>query len=192
MNSRCIQISEGDKFTIVFSEPTNRPGGVSIQEKADVDALLDFPVFSIGDDYQGEWISTTTFEITLLELNTMIGFDPIIGLTVAKVKATAGLMNEEETSVVSTSISPPLKGSFGTYISTQKVLAGHSATLILQSGITSQVTVPVDARSVGITNSDIGSNGISIFGNTIDVSTSDENSCELVEEDLFELCLVPV
>eukprot|EP00163_Fabomonas_tropica_P011415 TRINITY_DN220_c0_g1_i1.p1 TRINITY_DN220_c0_g1~~TRINITY_DN220_c0_g1_i1.p1 ORF type:complete len:1921 (+),score=416.50 TRINITY_DN220_c0_g1_i1:286-5763(+) len=56
--------SVGDKFTISFYEPTNRPG---IATKADIDQVFSFSS-SIGGDYTGVWTSHQVAVITVLNI----------------------------------------------------------------------------------------------------------------------------
>lgn len=173
-----IEYSVGDRITIRFSEPTNRPGGTDIMNKDNVDKLFSFPGYSLGDDYQGRWLTTSTFGIKILELNTNVALDPKIGSTTAVVKANGGLKDSKGISSNSTSRSAPLSGSFGAFSVAKKVSANNAASTVLPSGTAVEILVPQEVRSLGITRNDDTSGNIKFLGNVIDVVPSEKQACD--------------
>jgi len=166
----------GDTLTIRFSAPTNQPGGTVVQSKTAVDGLFTFSQI-LGTSltaYTGQWIDTSTFRITINDItgNT----NPQIGLTTVSVNPSAHLKNSAGTSLVSTSTSPTLSGSFGTFTVSQLVLGGGTAVATLPSGISAQITLPpASAGTVTITKTTApttGSSGsaLGFLGNVADIS----------------------
>lgn len=100
--------SSGDTITILFSVPTNTPGGNGTQSKTAVDSLFSFPGTFDTATYTGQWVSTTTFVITISDVGNA---NPQIGDF--RITAIGNITNTSGTSSVSTTESPPLEGSFG-------------------------------------------------------------------------------
>ncbi len=59
-------LSDGDTLTITFNQATDRPGGTEVQNKSRVDSMIDFEN-SLGENYTGQWISITEFQITIVD-----------------------------------------------------------------------------------------------------------------------------
>ncbi|MDE1830417.1 MAG: NHL repeat-containing protein, partial [Thaumarchaeota archaeon] len=145
------QFGDGDTITIQFSEPTNEPGGTGLQNKAGVDAIFTFSQ-GLGTNYSGQWINPSTFVITIIDATG--NGSPQIGVTTASVNAGANLKSSDGTSIASTSISPPLSGSFGAFEINTFVAPGGTGSIILPSGITASVTLPpTTSTTVSVTGS---------------------------------------
>lgn len=136
------EYSEGDEFTIRFSEPTNAPGRGDVLTKDKVDELFDFTPYSLGEDYVGVWKNPSTFIITVTEqLLGDVTKEPTLGSTQAQV--IGNIKNLKENSIVSNSISPPLSGNFGPFKSIRQ--ANENMTLVqdLPSGIKLAIGFPI-------------------------------------------------
>ena len=106
---------EGDTITVRFSEATNRPFFTEadpILSKANLDDLFSFSE-NIGDDYTGVFVNPLTLVITIVDAVNLES-PPQIGLLTLQVKDDlVQLRDEADTSLASTSLSPPLTGTFG-------------------------------------------------------------------------------
>jgi len=99
-----------DTITILFSETTNRASFTDDSlSKAEVDSIFEFST-SLGDDYIGRWITPAKFLITIKDSDNE---NPQFGSFSLLVKLSAGLKDESESSLVSTTSSPVLSGTFG-------------------------------------------------------------------------------
>jgi len=104
-------LTNGDTITVTFSEATSRPffDPVTVISKTNLDNLFTFSQ-SIGTSYTGKWKNPLTLEITV---GDSTGGTATVGVLTLTVNAGANLKNAENTSLVSTSLSPTLTGSFG-------------------------------------------------------------------------------
>ena len=64
----------------------------------------------IGDDYNGVWLNPRTLQITILDAT--VDTPPQVGSLQLIVKASGNLRNADNTSLVSTAVSPELGGTF--------------------------------------------------------------------------------
>jgi len=103
----------GDTITVRFSEATNGLTlPIPVATKAQLDDLFIFSE-NIGDDYSGEFINALTLVITIDDAVNLES-PPQIGLLTLQVKNDAvELKDALESSLPSTSLSPPLTGTFG-------------------------------------------------------------------------------
>jgi len=102
-----------DTITVLFSETTNRPfftDDDTALTKDDVDGIFEFSD-SLGDDYEGQWITPAVFLITILNSNN--NENPQPNSFSLSLKLTANLKDEAESSLVSIASSPLLTGTFG-------------------------------------------------------------------------------
>jgi hypothetical protein len=97
--------SAGDTLTLVFDMDTNTP---AVGSKADIDALIKFSV-PLGADYTGRWDSPRILVIIIKDIGQS---DPKVGLLRAAIQESGNLLSPSGNSDVSTSVSPPLIGSF--------------------------------------------------------------------------------
>lgn len=100
-----------DEILITFDEPTNTPGGNGTLTRTVVNSFLSFSQ-NLGTDYDGQWISTSQIVISIVN---PAGSDPpqIDVLTISTIGTL--LRDDEEVSLPSNSVSPPLSGNWGTY-----------------------------------------------------------------------------
>ncbi len=99
---------DDDTITVRFSEATNQP---PVATKNELDSLLSFSQ-NLGSDYSGQWKNALTLAITINDASGST--PPQISQLTATVKSGGNLKDSEKTSLVSTSTSPPLTGTFGT------------------------------------------------------------------------------
>jgi hypothetical protein len=103
----------GDTITVRFSESTS---GTLYTTKSDLDKLFayqnnDAPI-SLASDYAGKWINDKTLVLTIVTPSSDTA--PVIGQFQIKVKSNLlQLTDAAKTSEASTSLSPPLLGTFG-------------------------------------------------------------------------------
>lgn len=128
--------SAGDTLTLVFDMDTNQP---AVGSKADIDALIKFSV-PLGADYTGSWTSPRTVVITIKDIGQS---DPKVGLLRAAIQEAGNLLSPSGTSDVSTSVSPPLIGSF----------AARDAS-------TFNYFIPLDANNVRVDPQDFAAYGV--------------------------------
>jgi len=134
-----------DTITVRFSEATNEPfkGTANQLSKANLDDLFIFSQ-SIGDDYSGEWLNALTLEITIVDSENLES-PPVIGeLTITVRDDVVQLRDEANSSTASTSVSPPLAGTFGNkagpFITSLVALDPFANTLDFGDGDTITVT----------------------------------------------------
>ena len=178
-----IEISVDDVIILRFDKSTNTPGGLGLLDKNKVDNLFRFvdssgnPIVP-GADYEGRWINALTFQITILELNVNVAFDPVIGDTIAMVKLSANLKDVDEKSVVSASKSKPLAGSFAPFNVQKSVEPNGTATTVLPSGLTIGITFPDGSDKVTISKSMATTGSFKFLGHTIEINSATDNSCD--------------
>ena len=100
----------GDTITVRFTENTNEP---AVSTKTALDDLFTFSQV-LGTDpnaYSGVWLNERTLEITILV--TTGATPPEVGSLTFTVKTGGNLRNEDNTSLNSVAVSPPLSGTFG-------------------------------------------------------------------------------
>jgi len=97
----------GDVITVTFDKPTNRPQAAT---KTNLENLFTFSQ-NFGTDFIGSWTSASVLQITIVDATGAT--PPTIGGLTVTAKASGNLKNEAGTSLASTSVSPPLAGSFG-------------------------------------------------------------------------------
>ena len=173
--------SDGINMTIIFSEQTNRPGGTSVLNKASVDNLFTFSQ-NLGTDYVGQWINPSVFVIQIRDSTGAT--PPSIGVLVVTVKQSANLQNIGNTSLASTSISPLLAGTFGTFTVSIPVADGGSAVTTLPSGIIAGLTLPAgNEGTIQITRSSVSTDQIThgatvnFLGNVADIIPQSGANC---------------
>ena len=119
--------SNGDVFTVKFTEETNQP---PVSSKNDLDFLFDFSdkgdrSVEIGQEYTGKWVDDKTLSITVIDSESQN--PPRLGQSFLIIKSESGLKNKSNTSIDSSSVSLPVEGDFGTnedYIPEPKPICG--------------------------------------------------------------------
>lgn len=99
-------LSANDNLTLHFSYPTNTPAAAS---KSQIDNLVDFEGYSLGDDYNGTWTSNVILEITVTDAtngNLSIGSN-------INILASGNLMNAEESLAATIGNNVILQGAWG-------------------------------------------------------------------------------
>jgi len=166
-----VVFGNGDTLTITFDSQTNRPtAGI----KSEIDNVFEFtqvvvpggvPVpISIGDGYVGKWVSTSVFEIRIVDFRNNDG--PQVGQLSVKVKASGNLLDITQSSVPSISEFSFLGGNFGE-------LRGPVATSL----VAEDLPPIVPDYSVGdriILRFDVDTNGIALFGTNMDREEVDQ------------------
>ena len=177
--------SNEDTITVKFSEPTNQP---AVATKADLDRLFIFSQ-SIGDDYSGEFTLPSTLVITIVDSENL-EVPPEVGVLTVTVRD-SGDLQAATGSLPSTAVSPPLSGTFGTFIEVIPVTDGGSAFTKLPAGTTSELslsagvsttvtTVRVDESQVSdslpspVETQDVT---VDFAGDVIDIVTTDDKGC---------------
>jgi len=132
--------SVGDTLTVRFSEATNQPfkGTTNSLTKTDLLNLFTFSQ-TLGDGFTGTWNNPSTLIITITDITNAT--PPTIDSLTVTVKTGASLKNEAGNSLVSTSTSGALTGSFGTFTVSITVAAGGTSSIDLPSGQTVEVTL---------------------------------------------------
>lgn len=105
--------SDGDVIIVKFSEPTNTP---NLDSKEKLLSLFDLipEDTSLGNDFTGTFIDASTLHITIKNSTIEFGNPPELGLFKIQAKSDEiQLLNSGLSSFPSTSISPSLKGDFG-------------------------------------------------------------------------------
>jgi hypothetical protein len=178
--------SSGDTLTIRFDDATNQP---AVATKANLDALFTFSQ-SLGDDYSGSWTQPNTLIITITDSTS--DAPPVIGELVATINAAGNLKNAAGTSLPSTSLSPVLTGTFGTFVEVIPVADGGTAISILPSGITSSITLPdgvsgiiTVTRTTGLDTLNATAT-IDFLGTVVDIAPSEGADCSLGCEISFD------
>jgi hypothetical protein len=179
-NSGAVTFHAGDTFSVVFSEPTNEPGGTGTLDQSTINSIFSF-LPSLGSaTYTGKWTNPSLFNITM---NTVDGANPaIIGTTTIQAIGTGtdSIKNSAGTSSASSSKSPPLSGSFGTFSVSLTVASGGTAVTTLPSGITAQVTLPssssgtVTIAKTTASTSGSGGSTLQFLGGSTDISVPSE------------------
>jgi hypothetical protein len=106
--------SDGDVFRLTFDRPSNRApdGDGRTHDKSGVDDLFRFTEGTIlGDDYQGRWVGSAAFEITVLDTTGSTGV--ALGAFAVIPTGTDKIKDIDETSDGSSFASPLLHGEFG-------------------------------------------------------------------------------
>jgi len=110
--------SDGDTITVRFSEETNEPfkGTDDQVTQTDLDKIFKYlqgggELTSLAGSYSGKWLNALTLRITID--NADIATKPAIAQLRLEVKETAELQDQDKSSIFSTSLSPPLTGTFG-------------------------------------------------------------------------------
>jgi len=160
-----VVFGNGDTFTITFDKQTNRP---TTGTKSEIDNVFEFRqgggVISLGANYVGSWLSTTVFELRIVDSTGNGG--PLIGALTVQVKASGNLFDITHTSDPSISESSVLGGNFGE-------LRGPVPT-----SFAAQDLPPIVAGySVGdriILRFDVDTNGIALFGTNMDREEVDQ------------------
>jgi YVTN family beta-propeller protein len=167
--------------TAVFSESTNKPGGIAVQNKNNVDNIFTFSQ-SLGANYTGQWVTSSTFVITIKDSTGAT--PPAIGVFSATVNPSANLKNTGGTSLPSISTSPLLAGTFGTFTVSIPVTDGGSAVVTLPSGITTTITLPSGSegtiditKSNGTTTQTTNGTTINFLGNIANITPQGGASC---------------
>jgi hypothetical protein len=180
-----------DSFSIVFSEPTNEPGGTGLLQASAINNIFTFSPSLGSGDYNGSWVTPRLFNVTMKTVDNT--HPAIIGTTTVQATGTGenGITNNAAPfSAASTSISPPLKGSFGTFSVTNTVAGGGTAVTTLPSGIILQTTIgstSSETNTVSTTTAPTtGSGGstLSFLGTPIDNSLP-PGSCSNASECTF-------
>jgi len=177
-----LQISKNDILIIRFSESTNTPGGLGIQNKNGVDEIFEFEDGSgnkiiPGKEYEGQWTNPSTFKIKILKVDENLSIYPVTGEATVSVKSSANLKNSQETSPNSTSKSNLLKGSYSPFSVTKKVEPDGSASTVLPSGLIVEISIPSGSERVSISRSIPETFGKILLGHSIDIIT-EEDACE--------------
>lgn len=102
-DSEATDLSTGDLLTITFDADTNE---LDVGSTSAIDAVLSFSQL-IGTSYTGKWSSASTLVITISDAGESA---PSLGYLIATV--IGQLKSSDGTSDVSTSVSPPLVGSW--------------------------------------------------------------------------------
>jgi len=107
-----VVFGNGDTLTITFDRQTSRP---TAGTKSEIDNVFEFrqggvPI-SIGDDYVGSWLSTSVFQVRIV--NSANNDGPLVGQLTVKVKLSGNLLDITETSNPSFSEFSFLGGNFG-------------------------------------------------------------------------------
>ena len=169
----------GDTITIKFLEPTNTP---PVETKADIDKLFIFSQ-NIGDDYTGVFTLNSTLVIIVTD-TANLEVPPAIGELTITVKASGNLRDFAGTSLPSTSVSPPLAGSFGNFVEVIPLTNGGTAFTTLPTGITAEITLPegqsgiitIEKTDINATLSDTGI-VVDFLGNVMEITPSEGADC---------------
>jgi len=144
------EYSINDTMTIRFSEPTNTAGGLGLFNETEVTNFFDFSPHSPGDFFKGEWKNPSTFVVTVLQRNSMIDKDPILGQTTVTVKPDAQIKTVDGKSLASTSTSPPMVGNFGPFLSKKIIMENGTFATTLPSGIGLEIFIPTESNGIAI------------------------------------------
>ena len=184
--------SVDDTITMRFSESTNKPGDINSDgtlSRQELDKLFSFTQ-SIGDNYEGKWLDAINLEITITE--ETLDEPPVIGELRIVAKASAEIKTKNELSESSTSTSPALSGSFGTFEEVIPLADGGTATTTLPSGITTSLSLD-DSSSGTLTMEntvlDTTSEETAVFGvlgDTIEITPEGESPCTVESPCVIE------
>ena len=170
------EYSINDTMTIRFSEATNTPGGLDLFDETEVTNFFDFSPHSPGDSFKGEWTNPSTFVVTVLQRNSMIDKDPILGKTTVTVNPGAQIKTADGNSMVSTSTSPPLTGNFGPFMAAKKIMESGTLTTTLPSGVIFEIYLPKETETSVITKWP-DRESLDSIGDIIDLGLAD-GTCE--------------
>jgi hypothetical protein len=138
----------------------------------------------IGDDYSGQWRTSTSLQITINDANVDIA--PEIGVLQIAIKDHSGIKDSTNTSNESQS-THLLSGSFGTFTDIIDVCETGTASSILPSGIVTSVSSIDECTTFTMTKEIDGSsiqNGlIGILGSTVDISPKEGNAASVCGDD---------
>ena len=98
-----------DTITIQFDSNTNTPGGIGLQKKQQVDDLFTFTDIP-AQAYNGQWITSNTFVITIKSINNA---EITIGQTRVTPTGTTPILPADNTPDASYLTSPVLDGDWG-------------------------------------------------------------------------------
>ncbi|AFS80974.1 hypothetical protein NKOR_05440 [Candidatus Nitrosopumilus koreensis AR1] len=204
--------SVGDTITVEFSDPTNTPlydetaaakdsrlDGLGADTeptfaeqleiidneertltKSEVDSLFQFTQ-ELGDDYRGFWDDGSTFVITILDDD--VDVPPEVGSLQVIARESGNIVSDD--SLASTSISPPLEGSFGTFQNILSMSEGGKGYTKLPAGMSASIQLPED-NSGTMTFTRVGADGetlpgkgvvSAVIGVSVDIEPSDGANC---------------
>ena len=97
-----------DMVTITFNEATNLGALAQSYNRTHLNAIFQ-PLFELGTDYRGTWISSSTLQI---DIRNPSGANATIGVVLFRINGSAGIKNAAGTSNSSFGLTPAVTGSW--------------------------------------------------------------------------------